>query len=115
MRFFHYLWIIVKSIVSLMTLTGLIGGLNADIPGVSDDESMQGLIGACSRALLFSIWLATHYPDGVIIGVVAVAVCITLYEHIKNSRRAAFLERKSRIKGLTAVKRKPSTKKRNKR
>ena len=84
----------------LLGVVSVIGGINADIPGVTTDPAMRGLIGFFSRALTSTLYILVHYWDGVLIAITVLTIVIGFVSDDRiDQRKAEFDHRRQKKLG----------------
>jgi len=100
MSYLKAFWITGTLLISLLLLCGLVGGIFADIPGVSDDDTGKYFFDLASKIVKTILHLLGNRPIGVIVAWVVVASFYWLFTHDHvNSLKAEQAEnrRNSRV------------------
>ncbi|NIB54919.1 hypothetical protein [Agrobacterium tumefaciens] len=84
--------------MAVLTIIGVIGGINADIPEVGEDPALKSAMSFFSRVLVTILWFLTHYPDGVVIGILVTAgICYFLFEPQAAQNEAQYNKKRAAI------------------
>lgn len=76
-------------LLATFVVAGVLGGIFADIPGVSDDPSAQATVGFIARCFNWSLMTFREYPLGVVIyflGLVLLRMGY-IYPHVESLQR----------------------------
>jgi hypothetical protein len=98
LKLFRAAWTVFKTLFSMLAFIGLIGGLFADVPGIQDDATVNGILSFFSRFLKIILYVIGHYPDGVLLLWVALSILVWFLDEVPlQKRKIAFNEKRQNL------------------
>jgi len=82
----------------MLGFVGVFGGLVADVPGVHEDPTANGILTFFSRFMKTILYVIGHYPDGVILFLVVLSLLVWFLDEVPlQKRKLEFEEKRNRL------------------